>query len=313
MKLQRLLETLILLLNREKVQALELAERFEVSIRTIYRDIQSLNDAEIPISSFQGAGGGFQIDPAYRLDRQIFNFQDLKALLNMLEDLKNGLNIKEIEAVFFKIKSLLSYKDQNKIEDKSLKELIVDFTPWGSPLKIEEDKTNLIKKAISQNRLLDFSYTNAQNKHIKRQVEPMTLILKGFNYYLFAFCRLKNDYRLFRLSRITDITLSKSLFKRRKEDYYSIFGNKKPFDKTKLSLFTLSFHPSLHPVLLDYFNSSAISEDENGFYIIEDQFPENEAFLSYLLSFGNKLKVLKPIHVQKKLQEKAAQIINLYK
>ncbi len=199
MKLYRLLSIVILLLNRERVSAAEFAEYFEVSQRTIYRDIETICQAGIPIIAYQGVNGGFGIMDNYVLDKYLLTPGEISSIVTALKGVTATLEDQHLMDVIEKILALIPDKDKEKLQNQE--HIILDFHPWGTS-KAERNKVNQLKRAIESIQIASFSYTNAQGINLNRQVEPMVLVLRGYSWYLFGYCLLKNDYRLFKLARM---------------------------------------------------------------------------------------------------------------
>jgi predicted DNA-binding transcriptional regulator YafY len=212
-KIERLLAIIVLLLNRRKITARELAERFEVSIRTIYRDIATLNGAGIPVISSQGQAGGLAIPDGYKLSRQLLTARDLEAMLATLRGVNQTLANKDLQRIIETLDNLVP-KDDEPTNVPLHRPLVVDITPWG-PTITPEQTIQTMQRAVDGALLLDFSYTDASGQASRRTVEPHSLVFKGYAWYVIAYCRLRRDFRLFRLSRISAPYLRGESFVRR--------------------------------------------------------------------------------------------------
>ena len=156
MKIDRLVSIIMLLLNQGRIGAGELAERFEVSPRTIYRDIDAINMAGIPVRSTTGVGGGFEIMPEYKLDKKVFSAADLSALLMGLSSLSNIVRGDELVHALAKIKSFIPADRAKDIELRA-DQIRIDLSPWmGSP--VIPSCLETIQAALQENRLLTFDY-----------------------------------------------------------------------------------------------------------------------------------------------------------
>lgn len=205
MKIDRLLGIIIYLLNRNMASSQALAEKFEVSQRTIQRDMDAINQAGIPIISYKGANGGYGIAEGYRVDRQITSSEDYQNIITALKGLCSGYESKKFNATLEKFLSLTLPEHGTK------QKLVLDF----GVLKEDSNSSScikLIEKAIETEKVVEFSYTNADNNTFSRMVEPLMLMYKWYAWYLFGYCCERKDYRLFRLSRIRNLTIANKSF-----------------------------------------------------------------------------------------------------
>lgn len=305
MKLDRLLAITMLLINRKRITATELSEYFEVSIRTIYRDIEAINQAGIPIVAYQGTGGGFEVVNNYKLERQLLNNEDIQSIMVALKAVKTTLDDDTVTNAIAKLKVLASESRTDQPE-----QMILDFSPWGGN-KSQPIKINLIKKAITERRLIAFHYTNYQGETIPRLVEPMTLILKGFTWYCYGYCRTRDDFRFFRLSRVKNITISSDTFVRRDcEPDNSLW--EKEWNSGPMVKLTLKFAPRLRAQVEDFFDEEKISFTPDGDIIVNTEFPDMEWTYHHILSYGDGVEVLEPEYIREIILEKTRSIGKIY-
>ena len=285
MKINRLIEIIVTLLNKNKVTAKELAEKFEVSQRTIYRDIEDLSVAGVPVYMTKGKGGGIFLMEDYSLDKRILSQWDKESLLLALRTLQ-ATEFPGVESAVGKISSLLSDTSDHWVQ--------VDFTHWGSPPN-ENQKFNYLRQAILNRITINYDYLNTQGEKINRDVEPMKLIYKGRAWYLLGFCRNKKGYRVFRISRIKNLTLLSEGFELRKTENelnIDFQGTGKELVKLKLK-----FHPRVLHRIYDDFPEQNITFKE-GFYLVDVSYPEDEWVYGFILSYGRDVEVLQPSHIR---------------
>lgn len=307
MKIERLLSIVLLLLNRRKITAPELAERFEVSVRTIYRDIEAIDAAGIPIVSFQGVGGGFGILESYRLERQLLTPEDTMTLLGVLQGVDSALAFEKISASSKKIESLVPKDAMGRLTD----ELKIELSPWG--YRGEQDALlTLLSQAVSNRRIVSFSYSNAKGEHVERQVEPMTLVFKGSAWYLFAYCRLKADYRLFRLSRMNDVRSERDRFERRSHSYDAFSKASLEANQRPTVDLVLDFMPAARFSVEDMFAPGQVERLPDGIMRVRVSMPEDPWIMSWLLSFGENITVVEPKQVRRMLAETAGCLLERY-
>ena len=309
MRIDRMLSIVVMLLNRNRISARELSEKFEVSIRTIYRDIDAINLAGIPIISYSGNNGGFGIIENYKIDHQLLTFNDMCAILSALKGINTTFEDKELDSAIEKIKSLVP-KDKADSLDLYLQQVVIDILPWGYTKK-QKERIKTIQNSIINNNILEFNYKNTKGEETKRKVEPITLVFKGYAWYLFGYCLLKNDYRVFRLSRMKKVLILKEIFDRKNISYQDFM--KYDTAETKIVSLVLKFSPEVRVRVEDFFGEEQIEYQENGDMIVKISFPEDQWVYSFILGFGEYIEVLEPEHIRKIIQEKAKKIINNYK
>ena len=198
MKVDRLVSIIMILLDKKRIGAQELADMFEVSPRTIYRDIDTINMAGIPVRSISGVGGGFEIMREYKLDRKVFSTADLSAILMGLSGLSTMIRGDELVNALAKVKSFVPADKAKDIELKA-NQIFIDLSPWMGNRNIQP-YLEIIKTAMQESRLLTFEYVAHHGNITARTVEKYKLVLKNRNWYLQGYCHERSDFRLFRLS-----------------------------------------------------------------------------------------------------------------
>jgi predicted DNA-binding transcriptional regulator YafY len=308
MKIDRLLSIVILLLNRDRVSAVRLAEMFEVSVRTIYRDIDSINLAGIPIISYPGNRGGFGIAENYRLDSSVLSLKDMGTILSALKGIQNAMDDKDLDGVIEKIASLVPGRGTDAgTPHEDL--FVVDVIPWGYRDR-QKKVLKTIHSAVYQHRQLEFDYKNSKGETNRRTVEPMTIVFKGYAWYLFAYCRLRHDFRVFRLSRLKNVALPGKGFIRKQADYRAYM---EPVQVAPNIDLHLRFHSSSQYIVEEYFTDSQIINIKNDRIDVHCSFPKDEWVYSFLLGFGDQVEVIGPDEVRNTLEKKLNKIQSLYK
>ncbi len=308
MKVERMLTIIVMLLNRNRVTANELAEKFEVSVRTIYRDIETINLAGIPVISHSGNNGGFSIYENYKLNHQVLTLNNLSSLLSVLRDINSTVEDVELESSIEKLQSIVP---ESKIDDlkQHSEQIIIDLHPYGdSPDQKKLVKT--IRQSINQTRLLTIGYRNYDNIVSKRQIEPMSLVFKNYTWYLFAYCRLKEGFRLFRVSRINDFCMEEQSFERRKKSYHEIKALEN--EETKMINLILKVSSSMKSRVEDVFNEEDIDVLETGELLITATLPEKEWLFSLIFSFGEDIEVIAPKEMRDSIATKLKLMANKY-
>lgn len=272
MKVDRLMSIVLILLDKERISAQELADRFEVSLRTIYRDIDAIDLAGVPIRSTPGVGGGFEIMPDYKMDSKVFSTADLSAILMGLSSLSNMVRGDELINALAKIKSFIPADRAKEIELKA-NQIYIDLSQWTGNNNIQPH-VEIIKVALQENKLLTFEYIAHQGNKTKRIVEPYQLVMKSSHWYLYGYCQNRNDFRLFRLSRMSGLQIL--------EDTFTL----RDFQKPQLEMediiaimqieIKIRIHQSIIDRVLDYCSYENFHPDGEEHYIVSFPFIENE-------------------------------------
>ncbi len=293
----RLFEIVYILLQKKKVTAKELADRFEVSTRTIYRDIETLSMANIPIYASKGKDGGIGILDEYVLNRTILSEEEQNQILFALQSIKKVVGQEE-EAVLSKLSTLFNKKVEDWIK--------IDFSNWDRDSE-KEDRFNKIKTAILNRKQIEFVYYNSNGEESKRIVEPLRIWFKDKSWYLISYCMTKEDYRIFKISRMKEIRILDKTFERelpeeKKEENYNLGS---------ISL-KLEISKEMAYRVYDEFESEEISKNKKGDFIIKVEYPEGEWVYGFILSFGEYIKVLSPDKVKRIVKNKLEKTLKNY-
>jgi predicted DNA-binding transcriptional regulator YafY len=310
MKLDRLLAITMLLLNRRRVGAQEIAERFEVSLRTIYRDVESINQSGIPIVSYTGADGGYEIMDQYRLDRQLLSLEELQSIVLALKSMHPSLEDQDMGGLLDKVGTLMSKAEQGEAEALS-QQIVIDLNPWHGG-ETEKEKLGILKKAVRDSRLVRFAYTNSQGEHYKRDCEPMGIVLKRYIWYLHAYCRLRKDFRIFRLSRIESLHALPEGFERRQLPSEELMNNWDRPNRPENIRLVLQFQPRVRARVQDYFAHGEIITQPDGTLLVTAFQPEEPWLYPILLGYGADVLILEPLSVAQAVLKKAQEVVQLY-
>lgn len=297
-KLARLFEIVQILLTEKKVTAEKLACHFEVSKRTIYRDIETLTLAQIPVYSEKGRYGGIGLIKNFTIDKSFLSQNEQNEILFALQSL-NAVQYSKNNVTLTKLNSIFNRKADDWIE--------VDFSRYGENDSILFEK---IKNSILEKKVIEFIYFNTKGKNSKRTVEPLKLWFKEKAWYLFAYCHKKKDIRQFKIARIKNLELTCEHFERelKKEDLKN--QNNMNGKGTKI---VIEIDKSQAYRVYDEFFEENIVKKENGNFEITIEIFENEWLYGYLLSFGEHLKVLKPARIREILAKKVEKMRENYK
>ena len=308
MRIDRMLSIVITLLYKEKISARELAEKFEVSIRTVYRDIEAINRAGIPIVPYSGSNGGFGLMNNFKLDRRLLSMEDFIYIISSLKGINETLDNKDIENAIDKISSLIP-KEKSELFGSQLEHIVFDMTPWGYA-KRQTEKVKILHQAIINKQIIEFQYTDQNGKPSKRKVEPASLVFKGSTWYLFGYCKTRSDFRIFRLSRINDFKILNDRFVLRKMTYKEF--SQRHTEKGKPIRYILKFQPEVRQIVEDYFDEKQITIQKDNSVIVDAIYPEGEWFLTGLLSYGDKVEIIEPPSLRKALLEVTKKVFDLY-
>lgn len=299
MQIARLFEIVYLLLSNEKLTAGELAARFEVSPRTIYRDIDALSAAGIPVYATKGKGGGIHIMPSYVLRNAMLSDGDKRNIMAALQSLSVA-QVPDAGAVLLKLGALFRQDMQDWIR--------VDFSDWGLS---SADKFALIREAIFARRPLSFEYYNARGEKSKRIAMPVQLWFKHRAWYLKAFCIEKNAPRLFKLSRMRAVAFENIPGYAMPDD---IADKAPPEAEQQMPVVQLALQigESAAYRVYDEFDEAQWERTADGGFLLAVDMIEDEWLYGYLLTFGSALRVNAPTHVQEGLKRRAVEIVAAY-
>ena len=297
MQESRLFRIVYYLLENGKATAPELAQKFEVSIRTIYRDIDAISSVGIPIYAAQGKGGGISILSDYTLEKSFFSEQEREQILMALQGIMATTG-KTSDELLTKLSGLFQMKYTKWIE--------VDFSDWvqGKP---QQNTFDLIKNAIFQKKVISFCYFNSKGNNSKRNARPICLVFKSKDWYLYAFCLLRNDYRFFKLTRIRQVEMLSDTFT---QDFTPISIEKQIHIEKTITV-KLKFDRRIAFRVYDEVTDN-ITEDTHGNLYVQVNLPDNEILYSYLLSFAEYVEVLEPQCIRKQIKKRLQKMQEKY-
>ncbi len=282
MKIDRLIGIITILLQQDKVTAPELAERFEVSRRTINRDIEDICKAGIPLLTTQGYGGGIAIAEGYKLDKSVLTQEEVQTILAGLK----GMDSVSSTSYFTKLLEKLSSKE-SRVEAGDI--IIIDLASHYQDSLTP--KIAAIKKAALERHTISFLYYS-QKVESQREIEPYRLVFKWSSWYVWGYCLEKKAFRLFKLNRLWQLTDTGHCFPPRtiSEDKLN-FDNYFALEPIHL---TAVFRQSEKHRLIDEYGVDCYSVQENGMLRLEREFVSYHHMREWILSFGDKVSVLKP-------------------
>ena len=297
MKIDRLLGILTTLLQRDRVTAPYLAEKFEVNRRTISRDIDTLCRAGIPIVTHQGVGGGISIAEGFRLDKSVLTSDELSSIIAALKGIGSVSEASQIERALDKLGA-------NAVVSMC-EPIVIDLASFYKDHLTQ--KIKLLKKAIREGRLVEFDYYYEKGMS-RRRVESYFVIFQWASWYVFGFCMARQDFRLFKLGRLWELTICGEEFSPReipaeKRDFHKFLQD----DKRLVAL----FDPCERYKLIETYGPDSYTESADGL-LLETGFTHRDYMITWLLGFGGNVKVLEPPDVANEIKSAAKNILSRY-
>lgn len=300
MKLDRLIGILSVLLQQEKITAPELAERFEVSRRTINRDIEDLCKAGIPIYTAQGAGGGISIMEGYRMDRTLLTSKDMQMILAGLRSLDSVSGSRYYGQLMEKLQ--VGSSDFVRGRDS----LLIDLSSWYKDSLAP--KISLIQDAIEERKKLSFCYYGPGGDSI-RLIEPYYLIFKWSSWYVWGWCHERKNFRLFKLNRMDGVSKREECFEARDVPMPDLSNERIFPGRVKVKAI---FEPETKWRLVEEFGPHCFEETGDGRLLFQADYTDVEHMVRWLLTFGEKVRVLEPEPVRRELRRIGENIKSLY-
>lgn len=297
MKESRLFRILYYLLDRGHATAVELSKEFEVSVRTIYRDIDALSGAGIPVYGETGRNGGIYLLEDYVLDKTLFSDREKQEILATLQSLAVVDHTYEKE-LLTKLSALFQVRSENWFE--------VDFSRWGKK-NHDNARFEILKQAVVSHRKVFISYVNSNGKQSERIIHPLKLMYRSREWYVKAFCTDKQDFRIFKFNRMIEAELLEGEFP--PADFPDP-GDALPGHYNKIKL---RFPQEMAYRVYDEFEVDEIEVQEDGALVAASEMPEDGWLIGYLLSFGTQVEVIEPVYLRRILAEQAKKIYEMNK
>jgi predicted DNA-binding transcriptional regulator YafY len=299
MKAQRLLAITMLLLNRERVPAPELASRFEVSARTIYRDIESLCEAGIPIVAYPGSGGGYGIMAEYKIDRSLVRPEELGQISAALASLSAALGDARMRQTVDRLKAL-SLKGLVAGRPVPENYLFLEL----APAQREREKITVLRRGIEERRLIAFDYVDAEGRKSRRKAEPAAMVFIWQTWYAYAFCRSRESFRLFKIARIADLELLTERFAPRPVDLDARPWNKEWAESSPFLPVLIRFADAAR--VEEHYGREQIELAADGSALVRTSLPTDEWAVSHLFGLGLDFEVLEPESLRRLVAERAS-------
>jgi predicted DNA-binding transcriptional regulator YafY len=311
MKLERLMAITMILLNRRRIQAQELAERLEVSLRTIYRDLESLSLAGLPIVSYTGGEGGYEIMDSFKLEKQMLSLDELTAMFTALRGLQSvqAYQATDMERLLDKVGAMVAQAEAGQPGERS--RLHLDFAPWKRS-EAERVKYHSLNDAIKAHRVVSFAYVNAQGEESERRIEPVGLALKGYAWYVHGYCYSREEYRTFRISRIHKLQVLEETFSGRQTTLPSFNEKLQRHNIAERLAVVLRFEGNAKRYAMDHFEEGEIERQADGALLVRSTLPDTQWIIGILLQFRAELLIVEPPELAAKVRQEALAIAAQY-
>lgn len=294
MKIERLLGILFYLINRKNVSANTLAEHFNVSRRTILRDIDILTLAGVPIYSQTGSKGGYSINPNYKLNEKIIDDANSEYILLALQSLKSVYGEKKVLETYEKVKHIYSNENNNSA-------LNIDFSVVNENKSIIS-YTSMLKEAVQHNKTVSFQYTNLNSTTRTVKCNIIHVFYKWYSWYAFGYDLQKSDFRMFKVVRMRKLEISEEYFHNDYDVAKLLNDYEEKRDKDDICV-TIEYSKVMETLINEYFHGDVVDMSKTSI-IKKITIKENDFIMfSIILGFGEKIKVLSPLSYQQKIKE----------
>ena len=300
MKIDRLIGILSILLQEEKITQQELADRFEVSRRTIIRDIENLSKAGIPVTSSQGIGGGVSIMNGYRMDRTLLTSKDMRMILAGLRSLDSVGGSRYYSQLMEKIQAgsseLINGRDS----------ILIDLASWYRDTLAPKIET--IQDAIENRHLITFNYYAPSGDSI-RTIEPYYIVFKWTSWYVWGWCLIRKDFRMFKLNRMDKLAEKKKGFECRKisvPDFKSSGASEKGIRVKAL------FSPDVKWRLIEEYGPECYRECEDKRLLLEIEHSDEDNLIGWIMTFGDRAELIEPVEIRKKISSLLNKMTDMY-
>ena len=307
MKYEIMLSILFDLLSKKSVTATYLADKYEVSTRTIYRYISCIEMAGVPIYTNRGNGGGISVIDTYRLPASFMTISEFKQTIDALSAICDGVPNKTLASALNKIKA--TAKNEYSGFDVKAGNLIIDGGPWGDTIGYKS-KLIILQQCIEKTQQLSIRYHDRTGEVTERVIDPYIIVFKQGLWYVFAYCNLRQGFRLFKTGRIEQAQILPKTFVRQ--------------DISKMDLPLDFWHNTVmaQEISLEI-NKSCLSDveewlgienvkEENGKNVATVKLPYDDGLVSKLITFGSGIKIIAPEDLKEKVRNKAKEIVSIY-
>ena len=308
MQIDQLFEFVYILIDKKQVTAKEMADRFGVSTRTIYRWMEALSLSGVPVYSLKGRGGGIAISEKFAMDNTVLSEDERLAIVSSVKALEN-LSGKNNAAITPERKAA---DKLSRLVTSDTDWLEVDFAPWSPEGSEVRNLFGILRDSILKKRQISFDYFTGDGRIEKRIVHPWKLIFRGQAWYLFGWCTSRKAERFFKLTRMRNLVMT-SKNANIERSAYPQRGVGTPEYSAPLIQIKAKITKEKISYLMDSFICSEIKAQKNGFINVTFSAPDTPWLCEILLSFGSQIKITSPAKVKNKIAEMAGNISELYK
>lgn len=301
-----MLKILMLLLSKKKITAKEIAERYEISVRSVYRYVEELIVCGVPVDVARGRYGGLTVADTFRLPAGYFTREEYAAAINALDAMASQVHSESIISAREKLES----RQKNERTGSSVSgNIIVDGGTWGDTKRFS-DKMLVVEQAVNEGMSIMIDYISRGGEHSRRIIDPHVLIFKQNVWYVYAFCHTKQDFRTFKIGRIKQASFTGREFEKREISREEI-----PLDfyysTDKLISVTLEIDKASLADAEEWLGIDNI-EPRGKSFIADVTLPDDEQLVGKILSYGGAIRVLSPISLKQKVLSTAQKIANGY-
>ena len=302
-----MLSILFELLSNKSVSATYLADKYEISTRSVYRYLEDLEDAGVPLYTTRGRSGGISLVDTYRLSSTFMTIQEFEQTISALTAINDGVDNKVLESAILKLKSAVR-KEFSRFNIES-GNLIIDGGSWGDTIGYKT-KLKVVQEAIDQNRKLSITYHDRNGINTIRTIDPHFILFKQGLWYTYAYCNMRETFRLFKIGRIESATILSETFQRKnvnKSDIDFEFWDNNP----EAVDVTMEISPSCISDVEEWLGVENV-KDENGIKIARAKLPFDNGLISKIMGFGKGIKVLAPAELKNEIKKNAEELIKNY-
>ncbi len=307
MKFEIMIGILLELLSKRYVKATYLAEKFGVNVRSIYRYINELDYAGVPLYSVRGNKGGFAIVDTYKIPSTFMTVKEFEHTIATLTAITEGVSDKILSSAIAKLKAVV--KNETTGFDIKSGYLVIDAGPWGDTVGYKS-KLVTLQKSIDDNKLLFIRYHDRNGEISERTIEPHLIVFKQGLWYVFAYCRLRDDFRFFKTGRIEQATILEQSFTRRDLSNMELPLNFWHNEQNTVDV-TMEIDKSYLSDVEEWLGIENISQ-LNGKYVASVKLPFDNGLVSKIMSYGGGIKVLEPTELKDEIKKCAQTIIDRY-
>ena len=285
MRLHRLFGILSLLLSRETITAKELSKKYEVSIRTIYRDIEAIEEAGIPLYATPGNSGGFGIVPEYKLNKTVLSDDEMNYLMTGISGLRTITDTEKLQILLSKLSPNNSYLMADS-------DILIDFSSWNKNITTAlKQKVDFIRTAIMNKNYLQIEYISARKKS-SLKIAPSKVVFKSAGWYLFGKSDKHGEFRFYKVTRIEKMAIIDEHFTPEQAEIPSEWSDDfKPGEGENV---TIEFNEATEYLVIDIFGAGNYTKDDNGSILVTFPCSNSEWLMHFVLGFGVNVKIIEP-------------------